>query len=862
MTYRHGGNINDLSEQAGCRAEELMDFSANINPAGPPAYLKAVVRRELESIIHYPDPYSEKLCLAIAAHWNVSPDRVVCGNGSTELLYALPLALKMNRVVIPGPAYIDYQAAFSKADADIVTVFMDPGTGFTPDWKALARHFKGGDAVIIGQPQNPTGVLSDPKLLLETAGRYPETRFIVDEAFADFVDGYGSLALHDRPNIIVLRSMTKFYAIPGLRLGYALMPRPLAANLRDYLPPWSVSNIAQAVGSAVLKDASYAQQSRETVSRLRNNFVARISEFKDIKVFPSAANYLLLRLETEKLGAAELAKRLLAKHHVAIRVCSNYEGLDNRYFRVAVKASEDNDRFVRALADVMGKSWANPVAAVHKKRPPPALMFQGTTSNAGKSVLCAAFCRILLQDGFRVAPFKAQNMSLNSHVTADGKEMGRAQVVQAQACRLAPDVRMNPVLLKPSSDTGAQVIVMGEPVGSKDVAGYIDYKARVWKTVQNAYDDLSSAFDVMVLEGAGSPGEVNLMHHDIVNMTMAAHARAPVVIAGDIDRGGVFAHFIGTWEVLPQKDRDMVAGFLINRFRGDQALLGDAMDYVKNHTGADTLGIVPFIPDLGLPEEDSVSFKAGDAGRKVTSGDGLEVAVIDLPHISNFTDFDPFKIEPVVNLKVVRRSAELGTPDAVILPGSKNVLGDLAHLKQTGLAEAVAKLVRGKKTVLVGICGGFQMLGETIADPDRIESVKGEQAALGLLDLTTVMKPEKTLVSVAAAHVETGFPLTGYEIHHGKSTGRGLTPAVKRKDGEIIGYTARNNRVFGTYLHGIFDNDKFRRWFINDLRTKKGLAPETGPLTTFDIEPALNRLADVVRANVNLKAIYQKMGLS
>jgi cobyric acid synthase CobQ/L-threonine-O-3-phosphate decarboxylase len=857
MKFGHGGHVRNLASFAGCKAAELLDFSANINPLGPPDCLRQVIARHLSAVAHYPDPHCLDLRTAIASALSVPVEQVVCGNGSTELLFALPRALAVTRAVIPVPSYIDYTVAAVRAGLDITTIVLDTESGFSVDWSRLEPELSGGEMVIVGQPGNPSGAMFDPAVLLEVADRHLSTFFVVDEAFADFVDEYQSLASHGRPNIIVIKSMTKFYAIPGLRIGYALAPEPIIKLISGILPPWSVGSLAQAVGVAVLKDQAYAEKTREEVLRLREQLHRGLVDLGAIEVFPSAANYLLARFERTNLDAPALARKLLASR-IAIRVCDNYEGLDGRYFRVAVRTAEENERLLEAMALLLDphprkKTWFGVKPRV------PAVMFQGTSSNAGKSVLAAAFCRILIQDGYQVAPFKAQNMSLNSYVTRDGGEMGRAQVVQAQACLLEPDVRMNPVLLKPNSETGAQVIVAGKPVGNMDVNAYIHYKPQAFEAVKRAYDSLASEVDAMVIEGAGSPGEVNLKHHDIVNMTMAAHAVAPVLLVGDIDRGGVFASFVGTIEVLSEKERAMVAGFVINRFRGKRELLDDAIDYTRQHTGLPTFGVIPYIHNLDLPEEDSVSFKAlkedparGDAGL-------VEIAVIDLPHISNFTDFDPLKIEPDVCLRIVRKAAQLGMPDAVILPGSKNVLGDLHYLRESGLAARIIELTKRGNTSIIGLCGGFQMLGTSIADPAGIESTDIAQPGLSLLAVETVLQEEKTLKAVAARHTSSGLALRGYEIHHGQTAGDGLRPAVIREDGETIGYASKDGRVFGTYLHGLYDNDAFRRWFINELRKRRGLAALEEIQAVFDIEPALDRLADVVRANLDVGQIYRRM---
>ena len=483
----------------------------------------------------------------------------------------------------------------------------------------------------------------------------------------------------------------------------------------------------------------------------------------------------------------------------------------------------------------------------------PAIMFQGTCSNAGKSVLTAALCRILLQDGVRVAPFKAQNMSLNSFVTREGGEMGRAQVVQAQAALLDPDVRMNPVLLKPSSDTGSQVIVMGKPVGNMTVNDYLAYKPQAFAAVQAAYDSLANEYEVMVLEGAGSPAEVNLKSHDIVNMPMARYAEAKVLLVGDIDRGGVFASFVGTMEILDDWERELIAGFVVNRFRGQKSLLAEALTYMKQRTGKPVLGVVDYLANLGLPEEDSVNFKAGLFSPHRPAGEHVTVALIDLPHISNFTDFEPFLAEPDLFVKIARTPADLAEADAVILPGSKNVIADLKWLFGSGLAEALKKYDRE----IVGICGGFQMLGMSIDDPYHIESAGETLAGLGLLDLATVLEKDKTLTRQSGSHLASGLAVHGYEIHHGQSRAKETCDILTFSNGESGGVGNPSQTIWGTYLHGIFDADPFRRWFIDRLRQRRGLAPLTKVQAAYDLEPAFDRLAEAVRSQLDMAAIYR-----
>jgi adenosylcobyric acid synthase len=436
--------------------------------------------------------------------------------------------------------------------------------------------------------------------------------------------------------------------------------------------------------------------------------------------------------------------------------------------------------------------------------------------------------------------------------------MGRAQVVQAHASRLDKDVRMKPVLIKTNSDVGSQVIVLGKPRGNMRVGEYVAYKQNIWQEVCQAYASLASEHEVMILEGAGSPGEVNLKAHDIVNMKMARQAGARAVLVGDIDRGGVYASFIGHVEVMDGWERDLLAGFLVNRFRGDASLLEDAHAYVRARTGLPVLGVVPYLSDLGLPQEDSVSFKAGLFASRRPEHAHVEVALIDLPHISNFTDVEPFLIEEDVHLRIVGGPDDLGRPDAIILPGSKNVPADLAFLHDSGLAGAICQAAR-TGVELVGICGGFQMLGRSVHDPHGLEA--GPDATcvgLGLLDLRTELALDKTLTARQGVHLASGSPVHGYEIHHGLSQGRG-EPVLEFTDGGSCG-TRAGEDIWGCYLHGILDSDPFRRWWINRLRRKKGLNPKKVG-ASYDLEPALDRLANHLRASLDLDSLYALLGL-
>ncbi|MBS3921478.1 MAG: cobyric acid synthase [Deltaproteobacteria bacterium] len=851
----HGGNIRKLAKASGRPAKDLLDFSASINPLGPPEWLRSLISSQLSSIVHYPDPDCSLLKASIATCYGSREEEVLVGNGSSEIIYLLPRSLPIARALIPVPSYADYGKAVALAGKPVEKIFLKEEEAFQLNLSLLDSKICGDQLVFIGQPNNPTGLLVDPFALRTLALKHLSTIFVIDEAFLDFVEGMESLIQKRPPNVIILRSFTKLYAIPGLRLGFAIAEHDVIQKIRKITPPWSVNALAQAVGENAIQDDAYAARTRTFIREEREFLFNELKFLSGLTVYPGKANFLLVRIDRKDMDAPALAKQMISSG-IAIRVCANFDGLDKRFFRVAVRIRDENLK----LIDLLKKALRIPFKSAPARKKRQAIMFQGTSSNAGKSILTAAMCRILLQDGYRVAPFKSQNMSLNSFVTREGGEMGRAQVVQAQACRLDPDVRMNPILLKPSSDTGSQVILLGKPLGNMGVEKYIEYKTKAFETVKEAYDSLAREFDVIVLEGAGSPAEVNLKSHDIVNMKMADYAGAPVLLIGDIDRGGVFASFIGTWEVLTDWERKRLAGFIINRFRGDETLLDPAIQYTQNHTGLPFYGLVPYLHDPGLPEEDSVEFKSGalDAPPQANS---IEIAVIDLPHISNFTDFDPFRIEPDVHLRIVRSPKDLDHPDTLILPGSKNVIGDLEYLRRNGLEEKIIGLAVEGRTEVVGICGGFQMLGQRIDDPHGIESHKPAIQGLGLLPITTMMDRQKTLVRAEGTHLTSGLKIRGYEIHHGQTDGGSLIPLVLREDGEVIGGGIKDHQIWGTYLHGIFDTDEFRRWFIDRLRIRHNLPAIRKVCAVYDLELALERLAEVVRRSLKIKEIYRLMGL-
>ncbi|MBI9080770.1 MAG: cobyric acid synthase [Pseudodesulfovibrio sp.] len=861
--FAHGGNLRRMAELAGCSTDEIIDFSANVNPLGPPPWLGQEVGQTLQSIDSYPDPDAHDLLMAAAETYKIWPTQVIAGNGASELLFAIAAMGGYRQAIIPSPTYVDYARACKTHRLTTLEVPMDEN--FQVNFPAMGSLLTTPSLVYLCSPNNPTGTTFSSADLREVASMFPQSRFIVDESFAEFLPVNSDRLIRNRPsNVITVLSMTKFYAIPGIRLGLAFADPDIILKLKQCMPAWSVNTMAQKVGARCLRDRQYAAHTREQTGLLRKSLASGLRQIPGIKVYPGEANYLLCRMERVGQDATPLQERLLMEHRIAIRLCGNYEGLDNNWFRVAVRNQDDNERLIKAMEMITGTA-RSPI--IKRTRHTPALMIQGTSSNAGKSVLAAAFCRIFLQDGYSVAPFKAQNMSLNSYVTDQGCEMGRAQVTQAMACRQKPDVRMNPVLLKPGSDIGSQVIVMGRPVGNMVVSEYLQYKPRAWEAVKTAYDSLANEHDIMVLEGAGSPAEVNLKHHDIVNMAMAKYANARVLLAGDIDRGGVFASMVGTMSLLTPSERSLVEGFIINRFRGDASLLDPAFGQMFEHTGKPVMGTIPYIHSLGLPEEDSVSFKEGfrPDNKKFPADQCVDIAVIDLPRISNFNDIDPLFAEPDVRIRIVSDAHELGTPDAVIIPGSKSTVPDMKALRGAGMAAAIRALANnGHKTRIIGICGGFQMLGQLVDDPYGLESESTRVDGFGLLPVQTSLVPEKTLTRTWGTHADSGHGVHGYEIHHGQTRplAENLHVALRDNAGEPLGFSRADKRVWGTYLHGLFDADEFRRWFIDQLRMDKGLKPLETVQVTFDLEDALDHLASVVREAICMEKVYKALGFS
>ena len=493
------------------------------------------------------------------------------------------------------------------------------------------------------------------------------------------------------------------------------------------------------------------------------------------------------------------------------------------------------------------------------------IMIQGTMSNAGKSLVTAGLCRVFKQDGYKVAPFKSQNMALNSFITKEGLEMGRAQVMQAEACGIEPSVNMNPILLKPTNDVGSQVIVNGEVLGNMSARDYYKKKTELIPHIMEAYNNLAKEYDIIVMEGAGSPAEINLKENDIVNMGMAKLVNSPVLLAGVIDRGGVFASIAGTLMLLEEDERKMIKGTIINKFRGDVNILKPGLDMIEEITKTPVVGVVPYM-ELDIDDEDSLSERFNNKG----TVDLIDIAVIRLPRISNFTDFNTFEYIPGVSLRYVKSVRELKDPDMIILPGTKNTMEDLKWLRESGLETQILKQA-AKGKVIFGICGGYQMLGMELSDPFNVES-GGTMAGMGLLPTKTVFEKEKVRTRVSGNFNEVSGILAelsyvefeGYEIHMGQTTydfNEEELTTIDNVNGEDIikNDGLYKDNVYGSYIHGIFDKEEVSKAIVESLCIHKGI--DYSSISTVDIEKykeeQYDKLAEGIRNSLDMKAIYK-----
>ena len=485
------------------------------------------------------------------------------------------------------------------------------------------------------------------------------------------------------------------------------------------------------------------------------------------------------------------------------------------------------------------------------------LMIQGSSSSAGKSLLVTALCRIYARRGIKVAPFKAQNMSNNAAVCADGREIGRAQALQAAACGIEPTADMNPVLIKPEADSRSQIIVMGRPWQTLEAKNYYEKKQILWRYVTQSLDRLRTSYELVVIEGAGSPVELNLKRGDIVNMAVAKYANAPVVLVGDIDRGGVFAQLLGTLWLLDPEEQQLMRGFIVNKFRGDLSLFDDGIQIIEEKSGIPVLGVIPYLRGLSLPDEDAVSVEVASHAAQPASTSQTDIAVLALPRIANFDDFDSLRAEPNVHIRHVDTVEKLGNPQAIIIPGTKSTMADLHWLRQTGLADAITRFANNGGEV-AGICGGYQMLGQSIHDPHHVESQNDSTDGLGLLSASTTFATKKATYQVHARVLNfaslANEMIQGYEIHMGETQSQTQWLEITSRNGQQVklmdGSISSNGKVWGCYLHGVFANDTFRQAWLTRLGWRGQVTSQAARF-----EESLDKLADGVEHALNMELL-------
>ena len=838
MQLVHGGDWAGYRAQYG---QDALDFSANVSPLGLPEGVAKAITAALATADRYPDPLCRALRAKLAVHETVPAEHILCGNGAADLIFRLVWAAKPRTALLPAPTFAEYAAALETAGCTVRRHFLREIEDFAVTEAFISAVDEDTDMVFLCQPNNPTGQLT-PLALVEALLHRCEAcgaLLVVDECFLDFLPQSEVLSakkLLASPNLIILKAFTKLYGMAGVRLGYCLCSNTaLLEKMRAAVGSFQPCTGGGAGGAG--RDRLCSPGARIDC-RAASCFAGRAARTGaagagwkcELSAVPSAGN-------TGRCPAA-------ARHRAAQLRQLPRTGRQLVPHRRAHRAGKP-----AAFKNLTGGACMSRAKCI---------MVQGTMSGAGKSLLCTALCRIFAQDGYRVAPFKSQNMALNSFVTRDGLEMGRAQVVQAQAAGMEPDVRMNPILLKPSSDVGSQVIVNGEVRGQMPAAAYFKLKKSLIPDILAAYDSLAEEVDIIVIEGAGSPAEINLKADDIVNMGLAELVDAPVLLAGDIDRGGVFAQLYGTVELLEPAERARIKGLIINKFRGDAAILKPGLTMLEEKTHLPVLGVVPYLR-VDIEDEDSLSSRLESS----TAVKPLDAAILRLPHISNFTDFMPLEQHPLLSVRYVQSPRQLGAPDVVILPGTKNTIDDLLWLRQCGLEATVQKLATSGTPVL-GVCGGYQMLGETLADPEGTESGRSQTVrGLGLLPIQTVFTDAKhrtqDTATVTAPQLA-GAVLTGYQIHTGRTAVQGV-PFCRLADGSAEGCVKDN--VAGTYLHGLFDTGELTEKLVQLLCSRKDISPASAPLLSMAEyrQQQFDLLADGVRRALDMNALYAAMGL-
>lgn len=835
----HGGRLQRAAQTFGIAAEHWLDLSTGINPRGWPL---PPIPREVWTRL----PEDEDGLEAVAATYYGARGLLPVA-GTQAAIQLLPRLRRPGRVGVIAPGYAEHAQAWERAGHVVERL---PAATLL----ATAARY---DVIVLIHPNNPGGERFDPAPLLELHAQLQQRGgwLVLDEAFMDTTPAPSLAGEAWREGLIVLRSPGKFFGLAGARAGFVIADAGLLARLREAQGPWCLAAPARWLLRQALADTDWQQRSRAELAAASARLEALLRQHA---LAPTAGTALFQWVKIE--SAAEI-HNALAHQAILVRRFDEPPSL-----RFGLPGDEDGWRRLETallglnLAHTASPSTAAATAAAATPAASAAiptarvLMVQGTTSDAGKSTLVAGLCRWLHRRGMAVAPFKPQNMALNSAVTVDGGEIGRAQALQAQAAGLPAHTDFNPVLLKPNSDTGAQVIIHGRAVANMHAVAYHDYKRIALEAVLASHRRLCAQYRAVVVEGAGSPAEINLRANDIANMGYAEAVDCDVILIADIDRGGVFAHLVGTLALLSPSEQARVRGFVINRFRGDLSLLQSGLDWLERETGKPVLGVLPYLHGLDLDAEDALP---RDPSR---SGARLHVIAPALPRISNHTDFDALRLHPEVAFDFIGPQQAIPGADLIVLPGSKSVRADLAWLRANGWEAAIRRHLRLGGKVL-GICGGLQMLGRHIADPLGLEGAAGGSEGLGLLDLETTLEAEKQLRNVdgelrLGGHVA---PVRGYEIHCGVSRGPALQQAlVQLSDGRSDGACCADGQIIATYLHGVFDHPAASTALLRWAGLEHAVAPDRDALR----EQALERLADAVETHLDLAALERLLGLS
>jgi len=862
----HGGSLD----------KNILDFSANTSPLGMhPSSIETLSQIALNpSLLSvYPDSDCVELKNELSKFWKFDSKNIICASGAADLIYLISNVFGKNSALIFEPSFSEYEKSLLNLNCEILHFDFDKNDEETFDEELNSFSNKNISLLFVSSPSNPLGqILSFEQIeKIEKFCQKENAVFVLDACFCQFSKNAENIVKkvisqkEKFQNLVILNAFTKFYGMAGIRLGYALcFSSKIAQKLNQNLRSWSVSSVAQLCGIAVLKsENSFYTNWSSKIQNLVETEKKRFYEFFDshkIKYFKSEANFITFEfnfdsysdfIKIEKNDCVEILEKT-----IQIRSCSTFKNLGKNFHRIAIKNAEENSK----LLDLFQKLFAenSKIESNTKIKKAKSIMIQGTMSNAGKSLLVAALCRIFKKDGFKVAPFKSQNMALNSGVTKDGKEMGRAQIVQAECAEILPDVRMNPILLKPNSDTGSQIIVNGEIYGNMSAKDYFKFRKNLIPQIMDAYNSLAEENDIIVIEGAGSPAEINLKNDDIVNMGLAELVDAPVLLAGDIDRGGVFASLFGTFALVSQNERNRIKGFLINKFRGDVKLLESGLEQLYNLTEKRVFGVIPFISNLKIEDEDSLSSQLENE-KLVKNEKLIKISVIRLPYISNFTDLNNFSRLPFVDVEFFDSVDDFDfNSDLLILPGSKNSIKSMEFLNEKKLCDLIKNFAKEK--LVIGICGGFQLLGELLDDSNGSEdSSSKKMQGLGLLPIQTTFTKEKTKIQVNEnlPNFQNAFEnlsnkkVSGYEIH------QGLTTDSSSKNLRIC----TKNNVFGTYIHGFFDSSQIVKATLEILAKRKSIILPNFEDYESEKEKEYDRLEKIVRNSIDLEKIYEIIGI-